>query len=388
MLQIDKMRTRILIVSRAGPEPSNGSAIHMEDFIRALKQSSCEVHYLALCGVNTATGLSRSSVDTAYFPEVNEGSPTTFDGAVQDWERKAVHKVCQKAAPAIVIADYSWMGAIYDDVYFQDNPSVRKIIFVHDLRVRIMPSYVKMGLLKSEDNPWTNEKEGALLARADVLLTLNEEDRRTALAIAPGRRVLKMGMSAPPQFTDPAAAVPARCIYVASNYKENLFGVMWLVKYVWPQVLAANSSASLIICGGICDQLKALVESGNSWLGDLNQQNIQLEGRVADLKPYYASAQIALVPHWMMGGIKIKHIEAITHGLAVVCTPAGADGLPEAIGYSALVAEMPKEFAQHLVHLMSDAGALGQMRQNSRNLSLQLTPDLVYREVLEYLREA
>ena len=60
-------------------------------------------------------------------------------------------------------------------------------------------------------------------------------------------------------------------------------------------------------------------------------------------------AQIALVPHWMMGGIKIKHIEAISYGLAVVCTPGRrADGLPEAIGYSRARRRNAPEFAQHL----------------------------------------
>ena len=47
------------------------------------------------------------------------------------------------------------MGAIYDDAYFSENPSVKRVIFVHDLRVRIMPSFIKMGLLKNEQNLWT-----------------------------------------------------------------------------------------------------------------------------------------------------------------------------------------------------------------------------------------
>ena len=89
----------------------------------------------------------------------------------------------------------------------------------------------------------------------------------------------------------------------------------------------------------------------------------------------------------MMGGIKIKHIEAIAHGLAVVCTPSGADGLPEAIGHSALVAEMPEEFADHVIRLLGDEEALQAMRRNSRDLALRLNPEAVYREVADYLRE-
>lgn len=375
-----------MIVSRSAPDPSHGSGMHMEDFVGALRSAACEVHYLALCPPRNPDP-ARSAVDVTYFLEAGEYVPTTFDQPALDGERRTVHQICRQIAPSVVIADYSWMAGIYDAGYFAENTSVRKLVFVHDLRVRILPSYVTMGLMKSEDNGWTDEREGAMLAKADALLTLNDEDQRVAAALAPNTRVLKMGMSVSPQYVDQAAAVPGRCIYVASGAGENLFAVMWLLKYVWPQVVAACGSASLVICGSVCDQLKAAATAGNDWLLGLENQNVFIEGRKDDLRPYYATAEIAVIPHWMMGGIKIKHIEAIAHGLAVVCTPAGADGLPESVGRSALVGEMPEEFAAHLIRLMSDRNALEQARKNSRDLSLQLAPAVVYREVVEYLRE-
>ena len=285
----------------------------------------------------------------------------------------------------MVIADYSWMGSIYDSAYFQENPRVRKIIFVHDLRVRILPCFVQMGLLRSEANTWTDEREGKLLARADALLTLNNEDRQKAASLAPQARVLKMGMSVSPRQMDPTAAVPGRCLYVASEANENLFALMWLLKYAWPRVVAAHPSASLVVCGGVGEQLQGVLKSGDDWLGSVDHLNVWIEGRKDDLEPYYASAQIALIPHWMRGGIKIKHVEAIAHGLAVVSTPAGVDGLPEAVNRSALVAEMPEEFADHVIRLIGDEKALAAMRRNSRELALRLTPEAVYREVADYL---
>ena len=59
---------------------------------------------------------------------------------------------------------------------------------------------------------------------------LNEEDKRTASMIAPHVRVLKMGMCAAPQYAEASDAVAQRCIYVASDARENLFGVMWLLE--------------------------------------------------------------------------------------------------------------------------------------------------------------
>jgi glycosyltransferase involved in cell wall biosynthesis len=386
MLQIDKLRPRVLIVSRTAPDPGNGSAMHLEDFLRGLKRGGCEVHYLALCAASSMN-FSRTCVDTFYFPESHEVGPSGFDVAIGEWEHQAVRQACRKVRPTAVIADYSWMGGIYDEAYFRENLAVKKIIFVHDLRVRIMPSFIKMGLLTVENNTWTEAREGQLLSKADALLTLNEDDKRTAQAMAPQVRALRMGMSVAPQYVDPAAVIPGRCIYVASGNNENLFAVMWLLKYVWPRVLEAVPSASLAICGSICDALKKIVGSQNAWLGSVANLNISLVGRVDNLSAHYASAQIALVPHWMLGGVKIKHIEALTHGLAVVCTAAGADGLPEAIGRSALVAEMPPEFASQVISLLQDEKALARARAESRDLSFRLTPDAVYQEVVDYLRE-
>ena len=109
-----------------------------------------------------------------------------------------------------------------------------------------------------------------------------------------------------------------------------------------------------------------------------------------DLGACYAQAQIAVIPHWMKGGLKIKHIEAIAHGLAVVCTPAGAGRgacrKPSARRLSR--AEMPAEFADHLIKLMQDPDLLARTQENSRNLGLRMTPAAAYREVGNYLREA
>jgi glycosyltransferase involved in cell wall biosynthesis len=382
----EKIKIRVLIVSRQAPKPGHGSGNHMEDFIRGLTAQACEVHYLALCPAEQAD-FSPSAITAAYFLEAGEGAGRDFDADAQDWESRAVDRVCRQITPSVVIADYSWMGGIYDGAYFQENPQVRKTTFVHDLRVRIMPCFVKMGLLKIEDNTWTDEREGKLLAKADALLTLNEEDRRMAASLAPQARVLRMGMSVAPRPTDPAAAVPGRCLYVASEANENLFALMWLLKYAWPRVVAAHPSASLVICGSVGDRLQTLPKLDRDWLGSVDDLNVWIEGRKDDLEPYYASAQIALVPHWMMGGIKIKHVEAIAHGLAVVSTPAGVDGLPETVNRSALVAEMPEEFADHVIRLIGDKQALEAMRRNSRALALRLNPESVYREVADYLRE-
>ena len=66
---------------------------------------------------------------------------------------------------------------------------------------------------------------------------------------------------------------------MASGLNENLFALMWLLKYVWPPVLAAHPSASLSICGNICEPLQQIVKAENSWLGSLADLHVLIEGR-------------------------------------------------------------------------------------------------------------
>lgn len=377
---------RILIVSRTAPRPYHGSSLHMEDFVRALQLGGAEVHYLTLA-VARGADLTGSSVDRAYFAEPPRAVALPFDSPPQNWESAAAECACREVRPAIVIADYSWLGPIFDCPYFLEQAAVRRLIFVHDLRVRIMPSYVRMGIVRPEQNPWDDAREAAYLARAEILLTLNEQDQQKARELAPAAQVLRMGMSVSPVPAQDGAPISGRCVYVASAQNENLFAAMWLLKYAWPLVAAAHPSASLVICGGVGDLLKPLAAEGHEWLAGLEQLNVWLEGRVEDLAPYYASAQIALVPHWMDGGIKIKHIEALAHGLAVVCTPAGADGLTAALGRSAFAAEAPEEFAAHVTRLLGDPAALAAAREHARALAQSLTPETAYREVIDFLSE-
>ncbi len=361
--------------------------MHTDDLVRCVQRHGWEVHYLALCSP-VAADLSGTAVDNAYFPECDEYAPAAFDDLPHPWEIRVTDRTCRTVEPDVVVADYSWMAGIFDCSYFRASRGTRKTVLAHDLRIRIMPSLVRMGLLAPEANPWTADREGALLAKADAVLTLNEEDRHLVIRIAPQIRALKMGMSVAPRAAASTAAIPGRCLYVASRANENVFAVMWLLKYAWPRVIAAEPRASLAICGSVCDLLAEIIATPGNWLGSLEGLNVLIEGRKENLQPSYEVAQVALVPHWMDGGIKIKHLEAIAHGLPVVCTPAGADGLPEAVNRSALIGEMPEDFADQVIRLLKDATRLETARRQTRDLALRLTPDSVYGEVIAYLQGA
>ena len=59
-------------------------------------------------------------------------------------------------------------------------------------------------------------------------------------------------------------------------------------------------------------------------------------------------------------GVKVKVVEALAHGLPVVCTTRGVDGLPNKTLNGCLVTDDAAQFAQNIVDLLTDASFYNQ----------------------------
>jgi glycosyltransferase involved in cell wall biosynthesis len=81
---------------------------------------------------------------------------------------------------------------------------------------------------------------------------------------------------------------------------------------------------------------------------------VRVEASVADLAPCYAAAEVVAVPVRAGGGTRIKMLEAFAHGVPVVSTPVGAEGLDVEAGAHLLIADDANEFATACLRLAED----------------------------------
>jgi glycosyltransferase involved in cell wall biosynthesis len=90
-------------------------------------------------------------------------------------------------------------------------------------------------------------------------------------------------------------------------------------------------------------------------------------GFVVDLAAELAVAQAGIVPIWSGGGTKMKTLTMMSHGLPVVSTPSGAEGVPLD---SAQPAVLVAESAHALAVTLRDAeeSALAQIGRKGRRL--------------------
>jgi glycosyltransferase involved in cell wall biosynthesis len=75
----------------------------------------------------------------------------------------------------------------------------------------------------------------------------------------------------------------------------------------------------------------------------LEARDVEVTGTVDDVRPWYASALVVVVPLRTGSGTRLKILEAMAAGVPVVSTRLGAEGLEVTDGADIILAETPRE---------------------------------------------
>ncbi len=122
----------------------------------------------------------------------------------------------------------------------------------------------------------------------------------------------------------------------AMNWIPNIEGVKWFLDKVWPMVNQNFPKLKLYLAG----------REMPDWLTKLNSENIEVLGEVEDALDFIASNAIEVVPLFSGSGIRIKIIEGMAMGKAVVSTSIGAEGINVENGKNIMLADDPESFYQ------------------------------------------
>jgi glycosyltransferase involved in cell wall biosynthesis len=79
-----------------------------------------------------------------------------------------------------------------------------------------------------------------------------------------------------------------------------------------------------------------------------------VHGDVPDLAPYFRQARLLAAPLRFGAGVKGKIVESIAHGVPVVTTTIGVEGIPLQPERDVLVADSCDELANRVVRLLRD----------------------------------
>jgi len=161
----------------------------------------------------------------------------------------------------------------------------------------------------------------------------------------------------------------------------NIDAVVHFVQDVWPRIAEARPDARFKIIGG---------RPPPSLLA-LAGPRVELTGFVPDLRPHLAAAAAVVVPLRLGGGTRLKIVEAMAMGKAIVSTTLGAEGIDAVPGRDILIEDKPEAFADAVLRLLAEPKLGARIGQSARRLAVDRyswsgaarTLEGFYRRILE-----
>ena len=145
------------------------------------------------------------------------------------------------------------------------------------------------------------------------------------------------------------------------DYRPNVDAVLWFYRSIWPRILSHDPQVLWQIVGSSPD---------SDVISLAGEDNIEVTGTVKEILPFLASCTIYIAPIRMGSGTRLKLLEAMAAGCAIVATPLAASGLIGA-GDAFLLAETEDEFANKTIELLSDFHLREKLGQAAREIVTQ-----------------
>ncbi|GAA5108204.1 hypothetical protein GCM10023339_06970 [Alloalcanivorax gelatiniphagus] len=205
--------------------------------------------------------------------------------------------------------------------------------------------------------------ESSMVRRLDEVLVFSEKD--AALLGDPPHTVVHPPLSSGQEPPHVPAAQPVVVVVSYLARDENDKAALWTIEHLWPLVRSQRPDALLrFVGGGASDELRDRMETQRARSG------LVLTGFVDDLDAEYAAAAVALVPVLQGAGVKFKTVEALCHGVPVVTTSVGAEGIDGDDLYAGL-ADDPHELAGHLLEVLADTSAAQERADRAQHWAQQ-----------------
>jgi glycosyltransferase involved in cell wall biosynthesis len=280
--------------------------------------------------------------------------------------REEIRRQLQARRIDIVHIDNTQMGP-YVDVVGAGGP--RTVLVEIDVSVRPLRrryeqerSFVKRAFLRRE---WRRMSgfEPAMCRRFDCVFAVSEADRELleSQRAAQRLRVFRYGVDDEFFAIPPKRDNGASLVFVGSfMHPPNVDAARWFVKDVFPQVRAQVPEARAVFVGGWHDRIADLA----------GHPGVVVTGWVDDVKEYLSAADVCIVPLRWGGGVKLKTLEMMAAGRAVVTTEVGAEGIDVTDGAEVVLAPVSAEaFAARTIELLKDPARREALGRNARQLA-------------------
>jgi glycosyltransferase involved in cell wall biosynthesis len=193
----------------------------------------------------------------------------------------------------------------------------------------------------------------------DAAIAVSERDKASLARLCPDLRtdVVHNGVDVDYFQPDTDAELDACLVFVGHyGYPPNNDAVHYFCSEILPQIRSAVDNVTFLAVGRDAPPELGLYPG------------VHVIGTVPDVRPYLKQAAVVVVPVRAGSGTRIKILEAMAMGKAVVSTTLGAEGLDVEHGKHLLLADQPASFAEAVMTLMRDRAQRRALGHEARRL--------------------
>jgi polysaccharide biosynthesis protein PslH len=312
-----------------------------------------EEEFHSICGVLDGV---QSSWDPGKL-SARIGAKTALLRGVPTWaselaEPRFASRAAELAAswqPEIVQLEYPVMGQYLPAL---SDCAAPRVLVDHEASVRDLRQFPgRLGPLTGalDERAW-RRFERRVLERVQAAVVFTARGQRALEELGTQTPIVQipLGTTLPDSASDPVGGSPSAVLFVGNfTHPPNADAALWLGTEVFPAVRTMHPDARLILVGpSPGPELRALAREG-----------VIVTGEVPDVAPYLEDAAVVAAPVRTGGGMRVKVLEALAAGKAVVATPLAVEGLDVATGDQLEIAETVDEMRHAISRLLGDEEA-------------------------------
>lgn len=191
--------------------------------------------------------------------------------------------------------------------------------------------------------------EAVLCQQADLVIAVSEEDATILRQYKPRKAIPVVANGI---FTDEydksssslSLGEQALVFTGKMDYRPNVDAVIWFTSQILPKIKQMASDVKLYVVGQKPHESLEFLRDNSS---------VIVTGWVESVLPYLKGSQVYVAPLRMGSGTRLKILEAMAAGCAVVATTLAASGMQREAEMGMLIVDQPEQMAETIVKLLN-----------------------------------
>ena len=205
-----------------------------------------------------------------------------------------------------------------------------------------------------------NALEKSMINKYDLLMPITEKDLNSFNALGNTKPAIVVQTGFDVKSLEVAPTVKAMSIaYLGSlDWIANQEALKWFLSSCWRLLKKAEPGLLFHIAG----------RNAPNWLKKefAKYDGVHFHGEVPNSQEFIKKYPVLIAPLFAGGGMRIKIVESMALGKAIVTTTIGAEGIPATHNQDILIGDTTRDFNKHIVFLLKDIEFAASVAKNAR----------------------